>query len=606
MHRQDQKRVITLIRSLDRRYLPLAVVKSLLVAVIPYLMILLPAWIVNLLYENTHPAQILLSVCLFYLAILIVRTVFQLLKKETENRKNQILNSYAVRKVRKIFNIQFHLLETSAFEKILQGIHYNDENFGAFRNYMEELEKIFQSVFQIFIAVGIFCWMAADIAKTADIARLVLGFLGLVAVTLLSIVIMLGIQKAVHQRMPALMDKIVDVNTMFYVLYEEVVQNYRKGKDVRLFGIDRLVVREGEKMVENFGPYIKKQIWLSQAEGIAGSVLSLLIGGAAFAVMGRYALQGAIEPGNVISFAGSIQQLSAAVIGIAFSLGSLNLWNVRMDHVFQLFALEEEPEEKSPRTKKIPTLETIEFRDVSFRYPESQEDTLKNISLTIHRGEKIAAVGPNGSGKSTFIKLLTGLYEPTAGRILFNGRDRSEIDRQTWRAYMASVYQDFMIFSFTLGENIVLGDKRDAQKIADVLKRLKLTEKVEHMKDKIDTWLYQDYGEDGRELSGGEAQKLALCRALYKDAPFIVLDEPTAALDPVAEYEIYKDFETLVEDKTAVLVSHRLSSCKYCRKIFVFDNGSIVQSGSHSELLQQQDGLYKTLWDAQAQYYVEG
>ena len=137
-----------------------------------------------------------------------------------------------------------------------------------------------------------------------------------------------------------------------------------------------------------------------------------------------------------------------------------------------------------------------------------------------------------------------------------------------------------------------------------VLKRLKLKEKVGRMKQSADTYLYQDYGEDGREVSGGEAQKLAICRALYRDTSFVVLDEPTAALDPVSEYEIYKDFQMLVEDKTAVFVSHRMSSCRFCEKIFVFEQGKLVQRGSHEQLLAEQDGLYRTLWDAQAQYYV--
>ena len=414
---------------------------------------------------------------------------------------------------------------------------------------------------------------------------------------------MIWIQKWVNHKMPDLMDKIVDVNTIFAVLYEEVVQNYRKGKDIRLFGIDRLIVREGEKMLENFAPYDRKQIWLSQVSGMAGSIFSVFLGGISFAAMGACALSGYIAPGSVISFSGSIQQLSSAIIALAFSVGSLNLWNVRMDSTFRLFEREEAVSRESPSNKNLPELETIEFQDVSFRYPEGKNDILHHISLVIQKGEKIAVVGPNGSGKSTFIKLLTGLYEPTEGKILLNGRDRSTLSPEVYQTYMAAVYQDFMTFSFTLKDNLMLGREENIEKAEGILKKLKLSKKVEGMKEGMDTWLYQDYGEKGREVSGGEAQKLAICRALYKDSEVVVLDEPTAALDPVAEYEVYKDFQHIAENKTAVFVSHRLSSCRFCDRIFVFEHGKIVQKGSHEKLLCEKTGLYWKLWNVQAQYY---
>ncbi len=617
MEQKKQRRVIALICNMDPGFLPLVAIKSLLEGVIPYLSILLPSLVVNLLYEKAEAARIFSFLAIFFLVFLMVRLVFQILKKQLENKKNHMLHIYAVNKAKKVFYAAFERLESSEFEKIMQNIQYNDENFGAFRNYMEELEKIWKGVFQIGGAVFIFVWMNAGVAETAVARQLGVTIFCLLLGTLFSAIWMILIQKKVNGKMPAFMDKIVDINTIFFVLYEDVVQNYRKGKDVRLFGMDQLIVKEGENMVRGFAPYAKKQIWLSQAAGMAGSIFSLLMGGISFAVMGSYALNGFLAPGTVISFAGSIQQLSSAVIGIAFALGSLNLWNVRMDGVFELFELEEEGEEadkgkmdftechkKGLWGQDVLELESIEFQDVSFRYPKGQEDILKHISLTMKKGEKMAVVGPNGSGKSTFIKLLCGLYEPTGGRILVNGQDRAEMDINHRRAYFAAVYQDFTLFSFTLGENIALGKRENMARLSDVLGRLKLTEKVSGMRDGLDTYLYQDYGENGREVSGGEAQKLAICRALYQDAPFVVLDEPTAALDPVSEYEVYKDFQTLVKEKTAVFVSHRLSSCRFCENIFVFEHGNLVQQGSHEELLEEKRGLYRKLWDVQAQYYV--
>lgn len=601
--RKKQKRVISLIREIDRGFLPLIIIKNLLEAAVPYLMILLPAFVIQLLYEKRGAAQIMKFLLIFFLLFFAVRLLSSYLKKKVEDRKNRILNDYAVKKIRKVFYMQFSFLETSEFEKIQQGIRYNDENFGAFRNYIEELEKISRSVFQIAIAIGIFISMLMDISGKTSALPFFFTVLGILIGILGCVFLMIWIQKWVSHKMPDLMDKIVDVNTIFAVLYEDVVQNYRKGKDIRLFGIDRLIVQEGEKMLENFAPYDRKQIWLSQVSGMAGSIFSVFLGGISFAAMGACALSGYIAPGSVISFSGSIQQLSSAIIALAFSVGSLNLWNVRMDSTFQLLAREEVSSREISSNKNLPELETIEFQDVSFRYPEGENDILHHISLVIQKGEKIAVVGPNGSGKSTFIKLLTGLYEPTEGKILLNGQDRSTLSPDVYQIYMAAVYQDFMTFSFTLKDNLMLGREENIEKAEGILKKLKLSKKVEGMKEGMDTWLYQDYGEKGREVSGGEAQKLAICRALYKDSEVVVLDEPTAALDPVAEYEVYKDFHHIAENKTAVFVSHRLSSCRFCDHIFVFEDGKIVQKGSHEKLLCEKTGLYWKLWNVQAQYY---
>lgn len=601
--RKKQKRVVSLIQEMDHDFLKLIIIKNLMEAAVPYLMIFLPAFVIQFLYEEREAAQIMRFLLCFFLLFFAVRLFFSYLKKKVEDRKNRILNAYAVKKIKKVFYMQFSFLETSEFEKIQQGIRYNDENFGAFRNYIEELEKISRSVFQIAIAIGIFVSMLIDMSGKAAALPFFLTVLGILIGILGCVFLMIWIQKWVNHKMPDLMDKIVDVNTIFAVLYEEIVQNYRKGKDIRLFGIDRLIVREGEKMLENFAPYDRKQIWLSQVSGMAGSIFSVFLGGISFAAMGACALSGYIAPGSVISFSGSIQQLSSAIIALAFSAGSLNLWNVRMDSTFQLFDKEEVVSRGIPSDKNLPELETIEFQDVSFRYPEGENDILHHISLVIQKGEKIAVVGPNGSGKSTFIKLLTGLYEPTEGKILLNGRDRSTLSPEVYQTYMAAVYQDFMTFSFTLKDNLMLGREENAEKAERILKKLKLSKKVEGMKEGMDTWLYQDYGEKGREVSGGEAQKLAICRALYKDSEVVVLDEPTAALDPVAEYEVYKDFQHIAENKTAVFVSHRLSSCRFCDHIYVFEHGKIVQKGSHEKLLCEKKGLYWKLWNVQAQYY---
>ena len=248
---------------------------------------------------------------------------------------------------------------------------------------------------------------------------------------------------------------------------------------------------------------------------------------------------------------------------------------------------------------------TVEFLDVSFRYPGSEQYALRHLSMTFKVGERLAVVGMNGSGKTTFIKLLCRLYDPTEGVILLNGIDIRKYRYDEYMDIFSVVFQDFKLFSLPLGQNVATAQHYDAARAADCLQKAGFSDRLARMPKGLDTCLYKDLDEDGVTISGGEAQKIAIARALYKDAPFIVLDEPTAALDPVAEAEIYAKFNEIAGDKTAIYISHRLSSCKFCDEIAVFDHGEVVQQGTHEELLGEPDGKYYELWNAQAQYYTE-
>lgn len=245
----------------------------------------------------------------------------------------------------------------------------------------------------------------------------------------------------------------------------------------------------------------------------------------------------------------------------------------------------------------------IEFHNVSFRYPGQNGDALKNVSVKIPFGQRISVVGENGAGKTTFIKLLTRLYDPTEGQILFCGVDIREMDYSTYRELFSVVFQDFRLLKGSIRENIVLNqDGADEGRIKESLKVTGFDEKMQRLKKGLDTQVYKDFDGEGVELSGGEAQKLAICRAYYKNAPVCVLDEPTAALDPKAEFEIYKNFQTLVRGKTAFFISHRLASSRMCDRILVFCKGELVEDGSHSQLMRQ-EGLYSELFSMQAQYF---
>jgi len=249
---------------------------------------------------------------------------------------------------------------------------------------------------------------------------------------------------------------------------------------------------------------------------------------------------------------------------------------------------------------------SFEFKNVSFRYDGAKRDTISNLNLSFPAGQKLAIVGLNGAGKTTFIKLLLRLYDVTQGDILVNGISIYRFRREEYFRLFAPVFQDVVLFAFPLSQNVSMDmpEDTDKEKAENCLVAAGLSEKLKSLEKGIDTEILKILHDDGVDLSGGEKQKLALARALYKDAPVIVLDEPTAALDALAEYELYRNFDKIIGGKSAIYISHRLSSTRFCDKIAMFSEGRIVEYGSHEELLKK-GGEYATLFGVQAQYYEE-
>jgi len=246
----------------------------------------------------------------------------------------------------------------------------------------------------------------------------------------------------------------------------------------------------------------------------------------------------------------------------------------------------------------------IEFKKVSFKYPNSERYIFKDLSLKIKNGQRLAIVGVNGAGKTTLIKLLTRLYEPTSGEILLNGINVSKFDIVEYYKLFSVVFQEIKIFAFSISENIALiaKEKINREKVINSIEKAGIAEKINSLEKGVDTSLLKILDSTGIELSGGENQRLALARALYKDGPVVILDEPTAALDPIAEYNIYNRFNDMIENKTAIFISHRLASTRFCDIIAFFEDGEIQEYGTHEELLSR-NGKYAEMFNVQASYY---
>ncbi len=247
----------------------------------------------------------------------------------------------------------------------------------------------------------------------------------------------------------------------------------------------------------------------------------------------------------------------------------------------------------------------VEFRNVSYRYPNQEEDALHNVNVTIRSKEKISIVGENGAGKTTFIKLLLRLYDPTEGAIYLNGRDIREIDYDDYCRIFSAVFQDYNLFALTLRENLTLGNKEITdEKIKEAAHKIGFMHFIDAAPKQLDTLLYSDYDKEGIDLSGGEAQKLAILRSLLRQSSVVILDEPTAALDPQAEYNVYKMIDECAGNKLMVYISHRLASCRFCDRILLFAGGRIAEEGTHKSLMAM-DSMYKSLFNLQAQYYID-
>ena len=390
---------------------------------------------------------------------------------------------------------------------------------------------------------------------------------------------------------------------MFYghALYAETA----RAKDVRMYRQDRIADREMRKLEEHnrkdneaLNRMSACQGLLEFSQGICSMLCYLFV--AAKAALGAFAV------GSIVQYVGALTQLIRCVSDLFFTISENRIYT---GHLEKLFAYLDLPNAKRQGTLPAGQPDsqdyTVEFRNVSFHYPGSETDVLKNVSTTLRAGKKQALVGANGAGKTTFVKLLCRLYDPTEGQILLNGTDIREYDYDEYLRLFSFVFQDFKLFAFGLGENVAACGEYDPARAEACLNKAGFSERLRSMPAGLDTCLYRDLSENGVEISGGEAQKIALARALYRESPMIVLDEPTAALDPIAEAQVYAGFDDMVGDRTAVYISHRLSSCRFCDEITVFDGGRIVQQGTHDELMQEKDGKYYELWTAQAQYYNE-
>lgn len=421
------------------------------------------------------------------------------------------------------------------------------------------------------------------------------------------LIIFLYVNQRMTQKIQAKINKSVEERLPYTRKYDFYVDEYigreECGKTVRLFNQQSLLSETLNEIFKKVSKLLSRQTILEARMNQWAEGINVLISGMIYLLLGIMALKRVISVGSICLYAGCItnflwhfqkwnQQVSLLKMNTKYVKQYLDFMDIKNKKYEGTLPVEKRDDDKF----------MIEFENVSFHYPGSEKNVLENFSIRFNIGERLAVVGRNGSGKTTFIKLLCRLYDPTEGRILLNGIDIKKYDYKEYLSLFSVVFQDFQIPAFTLGQAVAASQEYDGEHVNDAVKKAGLSSLAARMPYGNETYLTKEFDKTGVNISGGEAQKLAIARALYHDTPFVILDEPTAALDPIVEYEVYAKFDELIGTKTAVYISHRLSSCQFCNDILVIDDGKAVQRGSHEKLIDE-EGLYAKLWKIQAKYY---
>ena len=591
---------IKLLWAMDRKFPVIVILQGGLNALLFYLPVILVARILDLLVYRENSADPVSIAVVGLVGIWLLKGVKALLEKEMKTRSYQIAMRFETLVPVNTLNISFSDLE-SDYAKEMRARILADRSWGSgFFGVADKFCNLCNSGFELLGSVIMLIPLAMQVSGSAagKIAAALLFNIGL-AVVGASVY-----AKWYQKKESAAMNQMTQAekNSRFWYMDEggSGAIGAQSLKDIFMYRAKKMI----QKTIDIEREGVRKNVFtiarINSAGGLGtGMIQGILLCVSYYCVL-ALAIAGTITVGMVLRYAQAIFQACMSVSASIRLAGEFRTDVGRIASTLEYLNLKAEKTKGDSFTEM--TKGVIEFRNVSFRYPGTKELVLDHVSLKIEPSEKIAVVGKNGSGKTTLVKLLCRLYEPEEGEILWNGKNIREYDLREWQKIFAIVFQDYSLLSLTLGQNVAASVQYEAERAKEVLQLAGFGERLNKLKKGLETVVYPEYEQDGVSFSGGEEQKIAIARAIYKGGQICILDEPTAALDPVSESRVYESFDEIVKGKTAVYISHRLSSCKFSDRIFVLDNGKIAESGTHEALLSQ-NGLYAQLWQAQAQYY---
>lgn len=573
---------------ISKSYIPILIISSIFKALNPFINIIMPKYIIDELINQKRIQVFIILVLITIVGNFILNTVNRWLGTKISIKNIEIINGFKLLIGKKIMDMDFENVENPEVLDLKERAIYPIETQHVIEQMINQTINIFTDFITI---IGLITVMA-----TLDLY---------IVLVILFIVILNSLINRKTQKIKFEFPKLLTPLNRAADYYDKIATDFSYGKDIRIYNAAPLIM---EKVKDYNRTSLKgmsklfRTIWRYNGLGKINLQLQMAV---IYGYMTYKVVINDIGIGSFTMYVSSANKFSNTISDLISNFMTFRQMCKYLEEYLKLEQIKSKNTEGRIKINLVKKFD-IEFKNVYFKYPRSKEYTLKNISITIKNGEKLSVVGLNGAGKTTFIKLLTRLYEPTKGEILLNGVNINQYDYKEYMELLSVVFQDFKLMAFTVKENIVLKDYENSNN-EDIEKALKIggmEKDILKLPNRINTYIYKTFVEDGIEFSGGQAQKLAISRAAYKDAPIVILDEPTAALDPIAESEIYSRFNSLLGEKTAIYISHRLSSCKFCDKIAVFHHGEIIQYGTHQELIKEHGSQYETLYMAQAQYYI--
>ena len=582
------KRMLAVAAKEDKKQFFRVACLTIFAGIYPFMSVVLPKLAIGTLEQFGKDAvKPLVIVLLAYLAIAgLCGFMNNYLTQVISSENMRIRLRYLIRCSEKIQNMDYKNVEDSTFwekyDKAMNAGNNNTEGIEGLYNHLAKLPA-----------------MTITLIGMCVIGMTLSPFVVLALV--LHVIVIMWVSAKVHDLEYSKKQEIAKASRRMRY-FRNTTQDFTFGKDIRIFDLRQRIL---DNYKSEINAYVAVKRMLANKKFLLGgaSLLTLLLTNV---VMYGILIEKTYNGMPISSFTMYVA-LITSLMALMIEYGEyMTFIRNEGEYVNDYFRLIDAPliteGEQSP---KIDGQVEIVFDHVTFRYPNTDVDIYKDFSFTIHKGERLAIVGINGAGKSTLVKLICGLYEPNEGHIYINGIDIREWNKQALYNLYSTVFQDFNILAFTLRENVTCKkENSDDDKVREVLERVGLGKKLSSLDKGLDQMMLKVIDEQGTDFSGGERQKLAIARALYKDAPMIIMDEPTAALDALAEAEIYESFSSLVEGKTAIYISHRLASTKFCDKIALFDKDGVKEYGTHEELMEKQ-GLYYDMFVVQGKYYQE-
>lgn len=547
--------------------------------------VILPKYLIDGLMIKESLQVLFQWVLLIAIANLVLAFIKKTTKRFLDVKEKEVYWHIERAFAKKIMSVEYQNLEDPYYLDLKERASFAMMNQGAVYNLITNFLSFLN---QLLTVIG----LIAIMFRLSWI--LVVSLLGMVGITLF-------IYRAFSKYQQQFFADLLPINRK-YGYYVGLSFEKNLHKDVRLYGMSPmlgdLVTSYNKEINRWFTKFHRKQglyMGLFQVVVVMQTIF-------AYGFVSIKTLTSGISIGDLTMYVSSAVSFSSAVIALGTAIVSISQMLAYLEPFAELMNVPDE--EKLQGDKKLETVETIEFDHVTFAYPKTDKKILDDISFRINKGEKISIVGLNGAGKSTVVKLLCRLYKPEVGSIKINGIDIFEYDHESYLKTLAAVFQDFKLFNFTIEENITCRPVGvDTKLVEKLIKDVAMEEKIKELPHGINSLFGKKYDDEGVEFSGGQAQKIAIARALYKDASLVILDEPTSALDPIAEAEIYEKFNSLVGDKTALYISHRMSSSVFCDKVLVIREGKIEAFDSHKNLMLDEEGIYYELFTSQAKNY---